>query len=108
MSDFAEFNTETVVVETYNGGGGMGSAYDPGVTYDAVQVDETRKLVKDEVGDTVVSEASIYDDDLTHEARYRPRSRVTLPSGRQASVISVKALGPLGVELPAHLEVNLT
>lgn len=107
-SDFADFNTETVSVETASAGAGMGPSFASAVPVAGVQVDEARRLVRDESGQQVVSEASIYDETLAHATLFTFGSRVTLPTGRVARVIAVKHHTALGLELPAHLEVILT
>lgn len=108
MSDFTDFNTHTITVETLTGSGGMGDTFAASRTVEGVQVDDARKLVRDMSAREVVCETTIFDDDTTRAGIYTPGSKVTLPSGRVAAVISVKTLDALGVDLPAHVEVNLT
>lgn len=107
MSELAEFMVHPVSVRTRTGAGGMGVSYATPVQL-TVFVDEKRRLVRSTDGAQVVSEATIYDDDLTHESAFALGSEVTLPSGRKATVLTCKRAELDELELPSHLEVTLT
>lgn len=90
---------DLVTVETYSGDGAYGPIFAAPVTV-KVDVDQTRRLVRNAAGDEVVSEAT-FDvhpqprDETTRAfldavALFAPESKVTI-SGRAAKVISVKA-----------------
>ena len=90
---------DLVAVETYSGDGAYGPNFDAPVTV-KVNVDQTRRLVRNTAGDEVVSEATLAAhpaprDEATGllldaQALFVPESRVTI-SGRAAKVIGVKA-----------------
>ena len=89
---------DLVVVETYSGEGAYGPNFDAPVTV-KVNVDQTRRLVRNSAGDEVVSEATLAvhpapRDETTRllldaMALFAPESAVTI-SGRVAKVIGVK------------------
>lgn len=112
-TDFDEFRGHAVTVETLTGVTATGSTYAAAVqlspaTADGVLVVEKRTLVLDASGKEVVSEATVYDPDPEHEALYAPGSKVTLPSGRVARVISVSAFIDPGIGLPSSVEAACT
>jgi len=90
---------DLVTVETYSGEGAYGPNFDAPVTV-KVNVDQTRRLVRNTAGDEVVSEATLAvhpapRDETTRAlldatTLFTPESQVTI-SGRAAKVISVKA-----------------
>ena len=113
MTDFDEFRGHTIIVETATGATGMGQGYATPVTYGpndltGVLVDESRKLVRDAQGNEVISETTVWDPELAHVSTYTPNSKVTLPSGRVATVIIVAANDGDPMNLPSVIEVNLT
>ena len=89
---------DLVVVETYSGEGAYGPNFDAPVTV-KVNVDQTRRLVRNTAGDEVVSESTLAvhpapRDETTRAlldavALFTPETRVTI-SGRAAKVIGVK------------------
>jgi len=89
---------DLVTVETYSGEGAYGPIFEASVTV-KVNVDQTRRLVRNTAGDEVVSEATLAvhpapRDEATRAlldatTLFAPESRVTI-SGRAAKVISVK------------------
>ena len=89
---------DLVTVETYSGEGAYGPNFDAPVTV-KVNVDQTRRLVRNTAGDEVVSEATLAvhpqpRDETTRAlldatTLFTPETRVTI-SGRAAKVIGVK------------------
>ena len=89
---------DLVTVESYTGDGAYGPNFDAPVTV-KVNVDQTRRLVRNSAGDEVVSEATLAvhpapRDETTRAlldamALFAPESAVTI-AGRAAKVISVK------------------
>jgi hypothetical protein len=89
---------DLVAVETYSGEGAYGPNFDAPVTV-KVNVDQTRRLVRNTAGDEVVSEATLAvhpqpRDETSGElldatTLFTPESQVTI-SGRAAKVIGVK------------------
>jgi len=88
-----------VAVESYSGESSYGPVFDTPVTV-KVNVDQTRRLVRNTAGDEVVSESTLAvhpqprDEDtgelLDAGTLFTPESRVTI-DGRAARVISAKA-----------------
>lgn len=107
MGDLAEFMTDEVTVRTLTGVGGMGETYAAPYTFNC-SVDEKRSLVRAADGSQIVSECTIYDEELGRTNVWEPGSDVLLPSGRWAKVIGVNRRVPGTFDLPAHLEVTLT
>jgi hypothetical protein len=94
-----------VTVEAYAGTNGFGApTYAAAVTERAL-VDEGRKLVRAPTGDEVISEATVF---LRLAATAPPESRITLPSGRVATVISAKRRDGGGLPVADHLELAVT
>ena len=89
---------DLVSVETYSGEGSYGPVFEAPVTV-KVNVDQTRRLVRNAAGDEVVSESTLAvhpqpRDETTRAlldatTLFAPESRVTI-SGRAAKVIGVK------------------
>ena len=89
---------DLVTVETYSGEGAYGPVFAASVTV-KVNVDQTRRLVRNTAGDEVVSEATLAvhpapRDEATRAlldatTLFTPESRVTI-GGRAARVIGVK------------------
>lgn len=90
---------DLVTVESYSGEGAYGPIFTPAVTV-KVNVDQTRRLVRNPAGDEVVSEATLAvhptpRDETTGATLdaatlFAPESKVTL-GGRAAKVIGIKA-----------------
>jgi len=111
-TEFDEFRIHTVTVKTYDGVAGTGAVFADPVTYspttgDGVLVDDSRKLVRSEDGREVISEASIFDPDVTHAATYTVDSLITLPGGREATVLQVKVREGSS-DIPSFIEVATT
>lgn len=96
--------TSTVQVEPYLGQGGAGPRYGPAVTVDAL-VDDQRRMVRNALGQEVVSEATVF---AALGTTAPERSRITLPSGRVAYVIATKRRDGGGLPVPDHAEIVLT
>ena len=89
---------DLVAVETYSGEGAYGPIFEASVTV-KVNVDQTRRLVRNTAGDEVVSESTLAvhpapRDETTRAlldamALFAPESAVTI-AGRAAKVIGVK------------------
>jgi hypothetical protein len=77
---------DTVSVETFSGQGGVGSIYTPAVSV-KVNVDATRRLVRNADGAEVVSEITlaVHPDD---ETTFTLKSRLTF-GGRKSTVLAV-------------------
>lgn len=95
-----------VSVEPYLGSGAHGDAYGPAVRLRA-QVEETRRKVRDKTGAEVVAEATLRGR-LSTAAHYPPGSRVTLPTGRVARVITTTRHDDAGLGGWQHTEVTLS
>lgn len=93
-----------VVVEAYLGMTGNGvKQYAPAVTVDCL-VEAKRRMVRDERGEQVVSETTVYaQPGLTAP----PPSRVTLPSGHKTTVIVVGDHDGGGLPTPDHVALYL-
>ena len=93
-----------VPVEAFTGQGPFGPAYADPVTVRCF-VDEKTRLIRSATGDQVVSGATVYaEPGLTAPVG----SRVTLPSGRVATVLAVSARDGGGLATPDHVELALT
>lgn len=105
LDDLADFYVHTVTVQTLTGSGGMGDTYtDPAPL--ACFVDDKRRLVRSGSGEEVVSETTVYAPAGT--TVLTAESLVTLPSGRVATVIALSILDSGTMDLPDHVEANLT
>lgn len=93
----------TVTLEPYLGQSAAGPKYGPAVTV-ACFVDDTRRLVRNELGDQVISETTLY---CVLDTDAPTKSKVTV-NGRQAWVIIAKRRDGGGLPTPDHLEVALT
>lgn len=93
----------TVTIEIYEGDTSTGPRYAAPVTARAYVEDE-RKTVRDKQGEEVISETKVW---LFPHQECPPESRVTLPSGRVASVIASSKFEFSGAT-PNHREVRLT
>ncbi|MFJ4286407.1 hypothetical protein ACIPY0_12245 [Paenarthrobacter nicotinovorans] len=105
MSDLEDFYVHTVTVETFEGTGAYGDVYSEPVTVPG-WLEDKRRLVRDKNGQEVVS-SSVFMCDNTHVDKFTPDSRVTLPR-RQAFVIGVADFTSGALDLPDHLEIDLT
>ncbi len=92
-----------IVVEPYLGQAASGPRYD-GPTTVACFVDDKRRKVRNEVGDEVISESTVY---CRLETVAPPKSRVTV-NGREAFVITAARRDGGGLPTPDHLELFLT
>lgn len=111
--DLADLMVHTVTVRTLTGTTGTGTTYANPVTFDpatdsGVLVDDRRRLVRSTDGSQVVSETTIYDTRTEHATTWTPGSKVTLPNGRRATVITVAVRTVPGMDLPEHIEVTCT
>jgi hypothetical protein len=99
-----DIQLSTVTVATRTGSGARGAVFATPVTR-TVFVEDGRKLVRDEAGEQVVSETTLFDA-LAAADVYPAGTKVTV-NGRAALVIVAKrrALGDPDVD---HLEVALT
>jgi hypothetical protein len=70
-------------------------------------VDDQTHLVRNGVGEEVVSQSVIYMP-IESASLFDSDSKVTLPSGREARVITVNANDSGSLPLPDHVEVHLT
>lgn len=105
VGDLDEFYIHTVSVETFEGTGAYGDVYSEPVEV-VGWLEDRRKLVRDKDGQEVVS-SSMFMCDNEHLDKFTPDSRVTLPR-RTASVIGVGDFNSGALELPDHLEIDLT
>lgn len=94
----------TVIIEAYEGSSAVGPVYGAPAEVSSF-VDEKRRKVRDSAGEEVISECTVFCD-LGVVAP--PKSRVTLPSGRQAWVITESRFDGGGLPVPDHLELALT
>ena len=93
----------TVTVEPYAGSGAYGPLYGAAVAVSCF-VDEKTRTVRDKTGREVTSSSTFYaGPGLVCPAE----SRVTLPSGRQTTVIAVLVRDGGGMPTPDHVEVQL-
>ena len=100
-----DFPTVTLPVATLLGAGARGQIYAPPVDV-AVYIEDARRQVRTATGQTVISETTLYDDNLTDAALFKAGSLVTMPD-RKAFVITVRRriVGDPAVD---HLEIALT
>lgn len=92
-----------VVIEPYLGHTATGPSYGPGVTVRCF-VEDARRKVRNEVGEEVISQSTMY---CRLETIVPPKSRVTR-NGREAFVITAKDRDGGGLPTPDHLELALT
>ncbi|MEU5979389.1 hypothetical protein [Streptomyces sp. NPDC047315] len=94
----------TVTVEPYKGDSAYGPQYGPAVQVRCFLDDQTRTVRRPD-GQEVVSSATFY---AQLDTTVCPaESRVTLPSGRQTTVIAALRRDGGGLPVPSHLEVQL-
>lgn len=94
----------TVRVENHAGEGAYGDTYDPARTLEYVRVEEGTKLVRDKTGAEVTSTSTVFI--RPEHAPVPVDSRITLPSGREATVLSVAHLHT--PPAPEHYVLYLT
>lgn len=99
------FMTDTVVVETQTGEGGLGDQYAAPVRV-VGSLSYSRQKVLNAAGAEVVSEATFYTD-LDARALFVPDSRVTLDDGSQTYVLSIQPQTGGPAPWLAHLQVTL-
>jgi len=98
-----ELLVHEAVIEPYKGEGGRGALYGPPTTVRCFRED-ARRQVRDQLGELVVSETTLYARPGTAAP---PKSRVTT-NGRTAFVIAVKDHDSGTAEEIDHVEVRLT
>jgi len=92
-SIFGDWMGSTVSVATNRGAGAYGPDLAEPIPVEGVMVSFKRRFVRNSEGNTVPSEASILAE-LEHEDKFTGGSVVTLPNGRNTTVITA-ALDPL-------------
>ena len=95
----------TTTVQTYRGSGPFGETYDDPVEVPCF-INSTRKLVRDQTGREVVSEATITGP-VTHAAKFTPESLTTI-DGNERTVLTVATHYSGSLGLPDHFEVTTT
>lgn len=103
--ELADFWVHEVTVTPLTGTGAYGPVYGAPVLVTGF-LEEARKLVRDQAGAEVVSEAS-FRCALAHADALPPGSRVDV-GDRQATVIARARHTAPGLDLPEHLEVALS
>lgn len=102
MADrFARWWVHTVQVSPFLGDGAYGPQYGPQTPL-LCFVDDKRSLVRDSDGAEVVSSSRIMAPAGT--TTLTPGTRVTLPSGREGTIISVAVHDSGTLNLPDHVE----
>jgi hypothetical protein len=92
-----------VTIEPYLGQSAAGPRYGPPVTVRCF-ADDARRLVRNEAGEQVVSESTVF---CRLSTTAPPKSRVNV-FGREAFVITAKRRDGGGLAVPDHLELALT
>lgn len=93
----------TITVEPRTGDSSTGPVYGPPVEV-ACLLDEQTRAVRTPGGEQVTSTSTAYAD---LETTAPPLSRVTLPGGRQTTVIQAKHRDGRRLGTPNHLEIQL-
>lgn len=100
--------TKTLPIEAHTGTGAYGELYAAAVNVSPCVVDHTRRLVKtqtaDAAGGVVVSSTTVF---CPPDTVAPAKSRVTLPDGSVALVLSSSLLDDHDLELPSHVELAL-
>ncbi|MFJ1708571.1 hypothetical protein [Kitasatospora sp. NPDC088346] len=91
-----------ITIEPYQGDSAYGPLYGPPVTDVPALVADTVRLVRAPDGRQVVSSAQLL---LDPDTAVPAGSRITLPSGRATTPISVSPIDAPGLPVPAHTEV---
>lgn len=94
----------SITVEAYLGPSAYGPRYDPPVAV-ACFLDEQTRMVRQGDGTQVSSSSTAY---APLDTAAPAQSRVTLPDGRQTTVIAALRRDGVGFPVPSHLEVQLT
>jgi len=114
-TDLDAFWVHSASVETLTGSGAYGDVFAAAVVI-ACFVDDSRKLIRNTMGQEVVSESTLYTS-ILNSALFTPDSKVTvlgdadndeLTPARAARVIKVNANDSGGLDLPDHVAVSLT
>jgi hypothetical protein len=105
VGDLDDFYVHTLTVETLTGAGALGDVYAAPVSVPG-WLEDKRRLVRDKNGQEVVS-SSFFSCDNTHLSKFTPDTKVTI-SGRTAFVIGVANYTSGSLDLPDHLEIDLT
>jgi hypothetical protein len=92
-----------ITVEPYRGDSSTGPLYGP-ATEVRCFVDEQTRAVRTPGGEDVTSSSTAY---AAPGTRVPPLSRVTLPSGRQTTVIAALDRDGGGLPTPDHVEIQL-
>lgn len=96
--------TATITVEGRTGEGAYGPTYGLLTSVRSCYVDDKRRMVRAPGGSQVVSESTVYGPpELATAAPVG--SRITLPSGRVTTVITVTVPSAAGMDLPKHAEI---
>ncbi|WP_181276005.1 hypothetical protein [Brevibacterium oceani] len=103
--ELALFWVHTTSVRTYEGSGPFGETYADPVDVPCF-IDNTRKLVRDQTGREVTSEATITGP-VTKAAHFTPESLVTI-DGNERTVLTVATHYSGSLDLPDHFEVTTT
>lgn len=107
MDDLDCFWVHEVQVSKYLGTSGRGGDVWADPVPVQCWVEDVIKLVRDTNGAEVVSSATLATA-LTAADPFAPNSKVQLPSGRVARVLTVSRGDSGSMELPDHIEVALT
>ena len=105
MGDLDGFYVHTVSVETKTGTGAYGDVYAAPVNV-ACWLEPKRRLVRNRDGQEILS-SSFLSCPVTEASRFEPDSKVT-HDGHTAYVIGVNTFTSGPLELPDHLEIDLT
>ena len=105
MSELDDFYVHTVSVETKTGSGAYGDVYAAPVDV-ACWLEPKRRLVRNKDGQEVLS-SSFLSCGVAEKAKFTPDSKVT-HDGATAYVIGVNTLTSGALDLPDHLEIDLT
>jgi hypothetical protein len=103
--DLDDFYVHTVSVETKTGSVAYGDVYASAVSVPC-WAEPKRRLVRTRDGQEVLS-SSFLSCDVEHAPKFTPDSKVTL-NGATAYVIGVNTFTSGALELPDHLEIDLT
>lgn len=106
MNELDEFYVHRVQVETYKGTGSWGDVYEKLSDPVPCFLDNQTQLTRDQSGAEVVSTATVYAA-LSAAPLFTVGSLVHLP-GRKAQVIGCNPRDGGALDLPSHVEVNLT
>lgn len=104
--ELSEFWVHEVTVKTVIGTGAYGPVYAAPVTVSCFATDK-RRLVRNSEGKEIISETTL-NGPTAHALVWTPGSLVTLPSGREATVITCSSHTSGDLDLPDHAEATLT